>query len=102
MTGRVCDSCGDRYENPARPGGWRGCRGFCPRCYSRWREHGFPLSGPPAPRKAGRPRGAGGRAEDYADLRSWGLSPAEVALRLGVTRRTVQRWDAAARFREAA
>jgi hypothetical protein len=79
------------------PGRWRdGARcGYCRRCYKRWLDNGFPASGPPAPRHA--PGGWGtraGRVEDYLELRSWGFSPAAAALRLGVTRRTIERYDA--------
>jgi hypothetical protein len=40
---------------------------------------------------------SGGRVEDYADLRSWGLTREQAAVRLGVTMRTVLRYDAALR-----
>jgi hypothetical protein len=35
-----------------------------------------------------------GRIEDYQELRSWGLTRREAAERLGVTLRTVDRYDA--------
>jgi hypothetical protein len=40
-----------------------------------------------------------GRIEDYAELRSWGLSRREAAARLGVTLRTLDRYDADLRQR---
>lgn len=38
-----------------------------------------------------------GRVEDYAELRSWGLTPAQAAERLGVSYRTVMRYQTALR-----
>jgi hypothetical protein len=35
-----------------------------------------------------------GRIEDYAELRSWGLTRRQAAARLGVTLRTLDRYDA--------
>jgi hypothetical protein len=40
-----------------------------------------------------------GRIEDYAELRSWGLTRQEAAARLGVTLRTLDRYDADLRQR---
>jgi hypothetical protein len=39
------------------------------------------------------------RVEDYAELRSWGLTRREAAARLGVTLRTLDRYDADLRQR---
>jgi hypothetical protein len=90
----MCRHCGER------PGRWRGTRahGYCIRCFKRWMDHGYPASGPPPLRRgAGPKQGRGARIEDYIELRSWGLSQAEAARRLGVVRRTVVRYERAAR-----
>lgn len=103
----VCRNALCARPEPANPfrDGWR--RGYCQRCYRRyrrcwrrWRDAGFPESGLPQP---GRPWqfAAAGRHEDYAELRSWGLSLAEAADRMQVTRRTAQRYEAALRDRDA-
>lgn len=38
--------------------------------------------------------------EDYSDLRSWGLTRRQAAERMGVTPRTVERYEAALRRQE--
>jgi hypothetical protein len=45
-------------------------------------------------------RQAEGRREDFAELRSWGLTIGQAAERLGVTIRTGHRYAAALRQRE--
>jgi hypothetical protein len=75
---------------------------LCFRCYRRWADHGYPESGVPAPA----PQAGGGegghegylaRLEDYLFVRKQGLSMAAAAIRLGLTRRTLQRYEAAIR-----
>ena len=94
---RSCRCCGAGYSyQRKRPWGtnYNGWRGWCPPCYRRWCDHGKPASGPPTPRQGAGGGPHPGRIEDYADLRSWGLTLAEAALRLGVTKRTAQRYEA--------
>lgn len=104
---RICRHCRKPYVNQPHghrrnhtKAGYAGFRGYCPRCYCRWRDHGYPESGPPAERVQVVGRSAAGRLEDYAELRSWGLTLAEAATRMQVTRRTVQRYEAALRDRD--
>jgi hypothetical protein len=97
----TCRHCGNPYANP-RPrrhgGNYAGCCGYCPACYRRWASHGFPESGPPPQRTGTGPKaGRDSRIEDYLFLRQRGLSRAEAALRLGLTRRTLHRYDAGLR-----
>lgn len=40
--------------------------------------------------------------EDYSDLRSWGLTRHQAAERMGVTARTIERYEAALRERRQA
>jgi len=70
--------------------------GYCPRCYARLCDNGFPAGGPPQPRRvAGIPGSRQGRIEDYLWLRQeLGLSREAAMARLGVVRRTVRRYDA--------
>jgi hypothetical protein len=84
---RCCGGCRGTHKDGARGE-------YCRRCYKRWLDAGFPAGGPQAPRHS--PGGHGtraGRLEDYSDLRSWGLSQAEAVTRMGITRRTAQRYD---------
>jgi hypothetical protein len=88
----TCSFCGQ--AGPHRGYSW------CGRCYERWRYHGRPASGPPAPGKTS-DRGnhaaleAAERREDYAWLRAeQGLTRRQAAERLGVTIRTAERYDA--------
>lgn len=93
-----CESCGRAYEVRSWRKSYRGTREYCACCYKRWADHGYPASGPPPQAQgAGGGPGAGARIEDYMFLRRHGLSRAEAALRLGVTRRTITRYDAALR-----
>jgi hypothetical protein len=102
-----CTNCGGprlQVVRTARPRGSRraakycGYRDWCVRCYRRWLDNGKPVSGPPPVRK-----GAGGRyssqLDDYEFLRSWGCSRDECATRLGVTKRTIGRYEAQLRER---
>lgn len=93
-----CGHCGARRPHGAHRIGWR-C-GLCRCCYRRWQNHGYPAAGPPAERVQVAGGSAAGRLEDYAELRSWGLSSAEAATRMKVTRRTVQRYEAVLRDRD--
>ena len=61
--------------------------GYCQHCHHRWAAAGFPDSGLPEPRRG--PSAA--RREDYAWLRSQGVSPQEAAARIGLTLRTVMK-----------
>lgn len=63
--------------------------GWCIACYDRWRYHGCPEDGPPPPWAK-----VPGRIEDYLWLRDeLGLSRAAAAARVGVTLRTIQRYE---------
>ena len=66
--------------------------GLAKTCYERWRYHGFPAQ-VPAPARKGNDGRRQDRLEDYAELRSWGESIAAAALRLGVCRRTAERYE---------
>jgi len=63
-------------------------------CYRRWRYHGCPAEIPPSRASAA------GRVEDYAELRAAGFTQEQAAWRLGVSRRTADRY--ARRLRAAA
>jgi hypothetical protein len=78
----TCRSCQRRPANHAR--------GLCGSCYNRWRYYGKPQDGPPPPRTGGP---CADRIEDYLDLRMWGLSKQQAAERLGVTLRTIWRYE---------
>lgn len=80
-----CRSCGASRPENAWHKGWRG-----PHCNCCRRRGGAPPV--PRPRFTG-PRLA--RLEDYAELRSWGEPMRAAAGRLGVSFRTVQRYEAA-------
>jgi len=83
---RACESWRKTY---------RGNLGYCARCWKRWMDHGYPAAGPPAPcYRHGSPGPAAGRIEDYQWLKRQGLSAAEAAVRLGLTRRTLLRYNA--------
>jgi hypothetical protein len=92
-----CTNCGNTRE-----GDRRGDYGLCLTCERRWKNHGYPAGGVPDPAPG---RGGGGdrdgylgRVEDYQILtRERGLSSAAAALALGLTRRTLQRYEAALR-----
>lgn len=95
MSGWCCGSCRVPFtgtRNSRRPR-----RGYCPRCYERWRIHGFPECGPPPLFAA-----VAGRRADYAELRSWRLTVAEAAARLGVSERTAWRYEAELRDAQSA
>jgi hypothetical protein len=90
----ACSNCHEPYQ--PGPNAWRG---FCKPCYRRFVDHGYPVAGPPPARSGLGPKSdLAARIEDYAELRSWGLSRAEAAVRLGLCRRTMARYDA--RLRE--
>lgn len=80
-----CASCG-ATAGPKRVNGW------CNACYGRWLRAGRPEEGPPPPRTRGHDADAAGRREDYAWLRGAGLTREEAADRVGVHRRTADRW----------
>ncbi len=73
--------------------------GFTLSCYQRWSRSGRPeVFGPP--RWTWGLGVRAGRLEDYAELRrEHGLSIAQAALRLGVCRRTADRYEAELRSR---
>lgn len=80
-------------------------RGLVDACYQRLRAAGLLYLYPPPP--SGGPRTArllgergGERAEDYAELRDWGLSRRQAAQRMGVTLRQVDRYAAHLRAME--
>ena len=79
---------------------------WCCACYQRWCRAGRPDTGPPPPvdrktcaerARAAYQEKARGRREDYQELRSWGESREQAAGRIGVTERTVWRYDRALR-----
>ena len=65
-------------------------------CYERWRCRGFPQDIPPAGH-GGNDRRRAERIEDYRELRKWRETPEAAAARLGVSVRTVERYEAALR-----
>jgi hypothetical protein len=75
-----------------RNGCGQGCyaRGLCWSCYRSANAAGML---PPA--LISNPREATDRRADFAELRSWGLSVADAAARLGVCKRTAERYEAA-------
>ncbi|TDD32468.1 hypothetical protein E1287_22535 [Actinomadura sp. KC06] len=81
----VCACCGLE--------GWHSSNGWRHACYQRWVYAGRPDSGPPPPRRAGRGAEAASRIEDYVELRSWQVPREEAAERLGVSIRTLFRYD---------
>ena len=84
---------------PPQEAAWPECRCGCGRpavylrcrlalaCYQRWRAHGYPedIPAPFAFRAA--------RIESYLELRAWGLTRPQAAQRLGVTVRTIWRYE---------
>ena len=91
-----CRGCGRRRRKR------QGARDYCGTCYGRWAYHGYPQEGPPSPVLSVAPAERAGRIEDFVELRSWGVSREEAARRLGVSLRTVERYDAALRAQGAA
>jgi len=94
----LCTSC--RKPRPKKANGRHdGALGYCRACYRRHERAGRPASGPPSPvpnsdRVAARNRALrAARLEDYADLRSWGVSIADAAARVGVSRATAERYE---------
>lgn len=94
----------DGYDWTLVDGGWRVIRvcsqgdgrpvkahGWCKPCYQRWLCHGRPEDGPPPPGTRG--NSCEGRVEDYTELKSWGLTRQQAAARLGVTLRTIVRYE---------
>lgn len=79
---------------------------WCTACYQRWIRAGRPPGGPARPltretcaerARAAYQEQARGRREDYQELRSWGETREVAAARVGVTERTVQRYERALR-----
>lgn len=79
-------ACCDRL-GPHKAHGWISA------CYRRWLDHGKPPGGPPAPYQHHQQPRPYDVYADYVHLRSLGYSRAEAAARLGVSRRTIQRYD---------
>jgi hypothetical protein len=83
--GPACLACPAIRPEDASYAGWRGP--YCYRCYRRWLRLGRPEGGP----RPSRQRASGSftdRLEDYAELRSWDVSVAEAAVRVGISART--------------
>ena len=91
---KPCKCCGT-LTSASRKVAYRGACGYCGRCYRRWYAHGCPESGPPPPLLLVAPADRAGRIEDYRDLLSWGVAREEAARRLGVSLRTLIRYDSA-------
>lgn len=66
--------------------------GLCRNCWVRWRAAGFPEDGPSAPVRPWE-RVYAARFEDYQELRSWDVSVADAAVRVGVSVRTAERYE---------
>ena len=68
--------------------------GWCARCYGRWRYAGKPAAGPPPLRRStGRKPGpVADRVDEWRFFRGLGYSQEEIAARLGLSVRTVQRY----------
>jgi len=90
----TCLACPASRPVSAWRHGWRGP--WCRNCAERWLYAGRPASGPPPSRQQVGGR-RDGRLEDYAELRSWGETLECAAIRLGVCRRTAERYEAALR-----
>jgi hypothetical protein len=85
-----CRNCGTPRQ-PHPGGGWRGGRGWCNTCYSRWLYAGKPDDEPPPPPNAA----IDGRREDYAWLRDeQGLTLEQAADRMRISERTAWRYEA--------
>jgi hypothetical protein len=83
-----------------------GRTGLTTSCRQRWYQAGRPDDFPP-PRWTWTGTWAGrgtreDRIDEYAELRSWGLSRAEAAVRLGLCRRTIERYESHLRKANAA
>jgi hypothetical protein len=65
-------------------------------CYERWRYRGFPQDIPRA-QGAGNDGRRPGRLEDFRELRQLGETREMAATRLGVSVRTIERYEAALR-----
>ena len=90
----ACHGCGAPRPADAWAKGWRGP--YCNPCDHRWLYHGRPEGGPPPPRHAS-PGSRAGRLEDYAELRAQGKTLLEAAKRVGVSKRTAEKYQAALR-----
>jgi hypothetical protein len=80
--GPTCLACPAIRPEDASYAGWRGP--YCYTCNRRWQRQGRPEGGP----RPSRQRATGSyadRLEDYAELRSWGVSVAEAAGRVGIS-----------------
>ena len=88
--------CRNPLCDRTRPGPSR--RGYCPRCYDRWRAHGFPAAGPPEPRDDR--AAAAARLEDFQWLRAQRESLETAAARVGWAPHTARTWET--RMRRAA
>ena len=94
MNGMCACGCGREAARQSVKDGWRPKCGYSAACYKRWADHGYPPEGPPPPQMGTGPKAdRAGRIEDYAFLRERGLSRLEAAARLGVVRRTAERYE---------
>jgi hypothetical protein len=83
---RACSYCGETRRHEAH--------GWCNRCYERWRRAGKPASGPAPPRhRAGRKPGPlADRIAEWEFFRGLGYGEPQIAARLGLSVRTLQRY----------
>jgi hypothetical protein len=102
MNAPRCTCCGgERRERVDSPGNYTGAHGWCEACTKRWYRVARPAGGPPPPMTAvqvaalsnqDRVQAAAGRAAECRRLLAAGYSPAQAALRLGVSAATARRY----------
>ena len=110
--------CGAIRPPRRHQGGYEGAADYCRPCWDRWHRAGKPASGPPDPVTRGplgaaalagaraanarRARERADRLADFAELRSWGVSVADAAVRVRVAMPTARQYEAELRDRQGA